>query len=501
MEKVTLVETGTLIKNPTTLGIYQVPKNYDVIKNNIGKTKIIEPLIVNKDTMVIISGNLRHQIAEELGFEKVPAIFREVDEDDMDFISISSNQFREKSHSEKLREIEFFEQYYAIKKGGRTDRNPELKKKKEQRDAALSYMSSDTIDKLKSINKVASELYGKDSREYQKVFQKLDEGQSTLSGMNQHLIDLKKRKHNEQVIPEKYQIVSPKSTVYNHSSANMTEIKDGAIQAIITSPPYFQMKDYGTGKEQLGMERSVDAYLDNLMPIFLECFRVLADDGSLWVNINDCADNGEYNAIPHLFVARMRKMGWKFNDEILWIKRNPTYTRGKRSVRSHEPIFHLVKSDKFFYTDDWLKGLTDPDNLISYGTNNVNPKLISGLDFRDGVLRTNVANTSELKKNCWEKKGFYMTHNATFPIDVPTVCGLLTTEPGDTILDCFSGTSSVGEFAILTNRNFIGYEVKPEFVMASEVQIGKHPYPGSLQHHIQNGTDVKAKALLRQNMV
>ena len=94
-----------------------------------------------------------------------------------------------------------------------------------------------------------------------------------------------------------------------------------------------------------------------------------------------------------------------------------------------------------------------------------------------------------------------MTHNATFPIDVPTVCGLLTTEPGDTILDCFSGTSSVGEFAILTNRNFIGYEVKPEFVMASEVQIMKHPYPTTIEYNVKNDVDVKAKALFRQNIL
>lgn len=500
METVSLVKTKDLKKNQTTLGIYLTPKNYVSIKENIENTNIIEPLIVNQDTMVIISGNLRHQIAEELGFETVPVIFRAVDEQDMDFISISSNQFREKSHSEKLREIEFFEKYFSIKKGQRTDLNEGSKRKKEQRDQALSHMSSDTIDKLKSINKLATELHGRDSREYQKVFQKLDEGQSTLSGMNQHLIDLKKKKHNEQVIPEKYHFKMPKHKVYNHSSANMWQIATGSIHAIITSPPYFQMIDYGTGKEQLGMESSVELYLDNLMKVFKECQRVLVNDGSLFVNINDCADNGVYNAVPHKFVIRMIEMGWMFNDEILWIKNNPTYTRGKRSVRSHEPVFHFVKSPNFYYDDSWLKKLTDPDNAISYGTNNQNPKLISALDFRDGVLRTNVANTSELRKDC-EKKGFYMTHNATFPLDVPTICAITTTEEGDTILDCFSGTSVVGEFAIKNNRNFIGYELKPEFVKASEVRIMRHPYPGTLQHHIKNGTDVFAKGLLRNNII
>lgn len=57
------------------------------------------------------------------------------------------------------------------------------------------------------------------------------------------------------------------------------------------------------------------------------------------------------------------------------------------------------------------------------------------------------ANTSELRKECLGKKGIHLTHGATFPLDVPTICALLTTEVNDTILDCFSGTSTVGEFA------------------------------------------------------
>lgn len=482
MEKITMVEITTIKKNQTTLGIYQIPKNYDSIKENIKITKIIEPLIVNKDTMVIISGNLRHQIAKELGFEKVPVIYREVAETEMDFLSISSNQFREKSYSEKLREIEFFQKYYDIKKGQRTDLNPDLKRKKEQRDTALSHMSNDTIDKLKSIDTMATELYGKNSKEYQKMFEKLDEGRSTLSGMRQYLLDKKKKKHNNQVIPKNHKIDGKYTKVYNKSSEDMSEIKTGSIHMICTSPPYFQMKDYGTGKEQLGMEKSVDVYLSNLMKVFKECHRVLADDGSLFVNINDCADDGVYNAVPHRFLLKMIDMGWKFNDEILWIKSNPTYTRGKRSVRSHEYIFQFVKSSRFYYNDEWLKNLTDPENLISYGTNNENPKLFSGLDFRDGVLKTNAANTSELRKECEEKKGFYMTHNATFPLDVPTVCALLTTDQEDIILDPFSGTSVVGEFARKNNRYFVGYELKSEFVMAAEVRTLKHPQPDSQEY-------------------
>ena len=260
----------------------------------------------------------------------------------------------------------------------------------------------------------------------------------------------------------------------------MSEVENCSVNTIITSPPYFRMKDYGTGKEQLGMESDVDLYLENMMIIFKECKRVLREDGSLFVNINDCVIDGRYQAVPHRFILKMLEMGWIFNDELLWIKNNPTYTRGKRSVRGHEPIYHFVKSTDFYYDDSWLKGLTDTENSISYGTNNENPKMISRLDFRDGVLTTNVANTSSLRKESLEKKGFYLTHNATFPIDVPTICALLTTKKEDTILDCFSGTSVVGEFARKNDRYFIGYEFKSEFSLASEVRLIKIPPPWSL---------------------
>jgi len=240
------------------------------------------------------------------------------------------------------------------------------------------------------------------------------------------------------------------------------------------------MRDYGTGNEQFGMEQSVDLYLNNLMKVFKECFRVLREDGSCFVNINDCVDNGQYHAVPHKFVLKMLELGFIFNDEMLWIKKNPTYTRGKRSVRSHEPIYHFVKSEDFYYNDEWLQKLSDPENKISYGSGKTDPKIISGLDFRDGVLKTNVSSTADLRKESKDKRGFHLTHSATFPLDVPTICALLTTKEEDRILDCFSGTSVSGDFARANSRYFIGYELNPEFVLASEVRLIKLPPPESV---------------------
>ena len=218
------------------------------------------------------------------------------------------------------------------------------------------------------------------------------------------------------------------------------------------------MKDYGNGENELGQEIQVEVYLLNMMKVFKECYRVLKSDGSLFVNLNDCVLSGEYKAVPHYFVVAMLKMGWKLNDELIWLKNNPTYTRGKRSVRSHEPIFHFVKSSEFYYNDSWLKEIEDCDAKMSYGTKQSSPKIKSSIDYRDGVLITNVSSTKELKKASKED-GFNLTFSATFPLAVPAICGLLSTQKGDTILDCFTGTSTTGKFALEFDRNFVEYDV------------------------------------------
>jgi len=483
MEKkseVILVNINTIHTNKKKLEMYQTPENYNNIKWSIENEGIIEPILVNEKTKEIISGNLRYQVALDLGIKEVPVLFQDVEQEEMDIKSISTNQQRKKTVTEILKEIQFFEEYYKIKKGQRTDLSKEYKKIKETRDEFLKTISRDTYDKIKAIDKMATDLYGKDSHKYKSVFSSLNKSKTTLNGQYQTLVDMTKRKRNEKIVPKKYKITSEWTTIYNKSSEDMSEIESGTVNCIITSPPYFQMRDYGTGDDQIGLEQTVDVYLVNLMKIFKECYRVLRDDGSCFVNINDCVIDGKYQAVPHKFLLRMLELGFIFNDELLWIKRNPTYTRGKRSVRSHEPIYHFVKSDNFFYNDEWLNNLIDSKSSISYGSGKSDPKILSGLDFRDGVLKTNVSSTSELRKESKDKRGFHLTHSATFPIDVPSICALLTTKEEDTILDPFSGTAVVGEFARKLARYYIGYELNPEFALASEVRLIKIPPPGGM---------------------
>jgi site-specific DNA-methyltransferase (adenine-specific) len=233
------------------------------------------------------------------------------------------------------------------------------------------------------------------------------------------------------------------------------------------------MRNYGTGKNQVGLEKDVMDFINNLCDLFEDTKRVLKNEGSLFVNINDCVIDGQYQSVPELFLIEMRKRGWRYLDQYLWLKTNAQFTPGKRSVRNFEPIFHFVKSAEYFFNDTWLTEFIDENNSMSMGTKMKYPKLVSGLDFRDNILKNRGSNTLDLRNKCLEA-GFLMEHSATFPLSLPLIFVLSTSKPGDTILDLFNGTASTGEVSVLTNRKYVGYELNPQFIMASEVRLSDY---------------------------
>ena len=473
-QNVVIVATESITSTSSQLGIYNIPENYEMIKENIKRMGLITPLIVDVKSNEIISGNIRHQIALELGIQEVPVIYQEVNEDNKKALTLSSNIFRQKSSLEILREIEYFDEYFVVKKGMRTDLDPELKEMKTKRDKSLKGISKDKQNKLKAINKMARELYGEESEEYKAIFNSLDNGSSSLFSVFKTLNNKSKVDKNKLIVPEKYDFLSDKASIFCKDSSIMSEIENNSIQTICISPPYFQQRDYNTGSQQLGHEDTSNKFIDNLAKHFTEIYRVLKPEGSLFVNLNDSCIGGAYQAIPQKFVLKMIELGFIFVDEFVWVKNNPSYSTGNRSVRNHEPIFHFVKSKKYDYYIDWMDELVDEKNAISYGTNAKHPKLFSGLDYIiNGVIRGNASTTKELRKE-FANQGFHLTHSATFPLSIPAICILTTSKPGDIVLDSFNGTGTTGEAAIVLGRKYYGYETNPEYVMASEVRL--QPY-------------------------
>ena len=469
---VSVVSPQMLKKNSTTGYLYAVPENYEQILDNIKEFGLLTPLLVNNN-YEIISGNLRYQIALDLELKEVPVVFINAPEEMKAVLAISTNQFRKKSMVDIASEIRFFEKYYSIKPGQRTDLNPQLKIVKDEKDSALDSIGKYKVNKIKSIEKKAKELHGDDLNKVNKELNKVDNDEITLNQLEKNLDRELLKIKNKIVVPEKYDFITEKVKIFNSSCGDLYHLLDRSIQLIVCSPPYFQARVYKNGENELGREKTPEEFINNLVKLFDDTKRVLKDEGSMYVNINDTCRDGAYQAIPQRFVIEMLNRGWILNDEILWTKTNPKYSPGKRSVRSHEYLFHFVKSKNFYYDDSWLEGLNDETNTFSYGTNNLFPKLISGMDFRDGVVKTNVATTQQLRKKC-EEKGFFLNHTAVFPEVIPMIPILSTTRPGDTVLDLFNGTGTSGEVSLKLDRKYVGYEYNPEYVMASEIRLSEY---------------------------
>ena len=470
--QVVTVNTNDLVLNQTIVDLYSTPENFEDMKANIKEFGVIQPILVNRSNMVVISGNLRLQIVRELGYDVVPVIFCELTEDELNTIALSTNKQRKKSKLDIFNEMEFIKKYFNIGQGSRTDLNPQLKEEADRKKSAMSGITKYEQDQMKKAEKLSTELFGDLAIDVLKSeISNLDSGKGSINSLVKRLEKQANDQVNRQAVPDSYELNLGDVKVFNHTCEDMFELADKTVTSIVTSPPYFAMRDYGNGESELGLESDRNKYLNNLINIFNECKRVLKDDGSLMVNINEKVENGSYRGVVHQFVGAMLNNGWDLNDEIIWLKNNPVYTVGNRTVRSHEYIFHFVKKGckSFYYDTELAKKVSDPNGFCVYGTDN-KPKFFSGMDFRGNVLRTNVANTGELRKQCKEE-GFHLTHSATFPLEVPTLLVLLTSKPGDLVVDPFNGTGSVGEVCRYSGRNYVGYELNPQFVMATEVRM------------------------------
>lgn len=140
-------------------------------------------------------------------------------------------------------------------------------------------------------------------------------------------------------------------------------LPDCSIHLVITSPPYFQQRDYGGG---MGNEKDADEYIDTLLRLFRECVRVVRDDGSIVFNIGDKYEDSNLLLVPYRFAIAATETGLvKLVNEVTWVKRNPTPRQFRRRlVSSTEPFFHFVKSDDYFYDiNAFLAGERYPKQL------------------------------------------------------------------------------------------------------------------------------------------
>jgi len=298
-------------------------------------------------------------------------------------------------------------------------------------------------------------------------------------------------------------------------------LPDESIQCCVTSPPYYGLRDYGC-EGQIGLEATPETYVEKMVAVFREVRRVLADDGTLWLNLGDsysshkdCKSVGQTLAkgtsredahvmplglsrvrdsrmlkregyknkdmigIPWMVAFALRDDGWYLRQDIIWAKPNPMpESVTDRCTKSHEYIFLLTKSARYYYDNEAIAEPSctfenRPDGIVREQKVLRN---IKGNMSSNGVTRTteglNLKTQAEKTKENRNKRSVWTVatqpykeaHFATFPQEIPRICIKAGSKPGDTILDPFCGSGTTGEVAMKLDRNFIGIELNEKYV-------------------------------------
>lgn len=342
----------------------------------------------------------------------------------------------------------------------------------------------------------------------------------------------------------------------------LQELPDASVQTVVTSPPYFGLRDYGTktwiggdddcehikdanktkkfGNQefnknrpsreatklpgyyfesecglcgavqedhQIGLEQTPQAFVEELCKVFDEIWRVLKDDGTLWVNLGDSyaqsgqGGGGSYGderpgwtksprkapeglkpkdliGIPWRFAFAMQDRGWYLRSDIIWHKPNPMpESVTDRPTKSHEYIFLLTKNPRYYYNHEAIR---EPVSESTVGrlqqdiANQAGSERANGGKKENGNLKA--VGDIELgrnKRSVWSvgSSRYKEAHFATYPPELITPCILAGTKEGDLVLDPFSGSGTTGEVALQHGRHYIGLELNPDYTELSRKRL------------------------------
>ena len=239
--------------------------------------------------------------------------------------------------------------------------------------------------------------------------------------------------------------------IHFQTSEDMEHVENGEVQAVVTSPPYWNLKDY-QHPNQIGYGESYERYHERLDAVWQECRRVLNDSGTMWIVINKLWRNGRIFHIPYHIAKRCQKLGFFLKEMIIWNKPTAIAGMNKRNlVDKHETIIVLSKNSENYKIN------------INVGTLTGKP------DYnRDGTRLTDLWRFS-VKAGSLRKTP---DHKSPYPLELVERIIRISTEPGDTILDPFLGSATTARVALELNRRCIGYEINLDFqkIMAQQLQ-------------------------------
>ncbi len=300
-------------------------------------------------------------------------------------------------------------------------------------------------------------------------------------------------------------------------------VPDKSVQTIVTSPPYFGLRSYNGGSAEIGLEQTPAAYVAALVAVFAEIWRVLRDDGTVWLNLGDsyagsrpspgrndtktmyrneaapskqsnnfgkqpqCVTCGRFKryvsgawvcnhepkeykpkdliGIPWRVAFALQDAGWYLRSDIIWAKPNcmPESVQD-RPTRSHEYIFLLTKRERYFYD---AAAIAEP---VTAGYNGSSFTKGKTLDARTPLAsvsqKQRIEKATRNKRSVWQVNSlpYSGAHFATFPEKLIEPCILAGSRVGDTVLDPFAGSGTTGRVALKHGRHAILCELNPDYI-------------------------------------
>jgi DNA modification methylase len=285
--------------------------------------------------------------------------------------------------------------------------------------------------------------------------------------------------------------------------ARRIPLRDQTVQCIVTSPPYFRLRDYQCGRRQIGLEATPEQYVATLVQVFREARRVLRNDGVLWLVLGDSYWGANWRAsrglrakqarsvpsgrgatehsldagrhcyrllkrkdligIPWRVALALQADGWHLRADVIWAKPNPMPEPVlDRPTRSYEHVFLLSKRRRYFYDAGAIAEMSISDHPS--GNHFVRPHRLSWGNRGNSTFWNDVGGKRN-RSDVWQLPSEPTTdaHYATFPAELAKLCILAGSRLGDLVLDPFLGSGTTGEVAARLGRRWIGIELSAEY--------------------------------------
>ena len=248
------------------------------------------------------------------------------------------------------------------------------------------------------------------------------------------------------------------------------------VDSIVTSPPYYQQRDYESDL-QIGLEQTPEDYVRNLADLLDESKRLLKPTGCLWVVIGDKYLKGELMGMPWRVCLELKQRGWKLRSDCIWHKPNAMPSSAKRRPTvDHEYIFLFSKSNDYYYDADAIREphVTFSENSKMKGGRNhfgkrggtpEQGKNKGDNNLHDGRWDQAFHPKGRNKRTVWSisLSKFREAHFAVFPESLVSNCIKATSAEGGVILDPFSGAGTTALVAKKLHRSYVGIDCNPDY--------------------------------------